>query len=162
MPFLNQWPRSTSVLSASFPARVPSCIKTSIGRHRSRYRLGRLNLLSGRRRESTWIITSSLAAITTVRRINWWARRSRREARKGRWRSSIKVSGLPVTHAAADRIAPARTLSTVRSRTSSIWSGRPRASSNGPARLVPSQHGWWRASWPVSRIRRWGIARHWG
>src|SRR5277367_984281 len=108
------------------------------------------------------IITSSLAATTTARRINWWARRSRRAARKRRWRSSIKASGLPVTYAAAGRIAPAPTPSTVPSRTSSIWSGRLRASSNGRARLVPSRHGWWRASWPASRIRRWGTARHWG
>jgi len=45
---------------------------------------------SGRRRASIWTITSSWAVITTARRINWSARRSRREARKGRSKSSIK------------------------------------------------------------------------
>ena len=35
---------------------------------------------------------------------------------------------------------------TARNRTSNIWSGRRRASSNGRARLVPSRRGWWRAS----------------
>jgi transposase len=53
---------------------------------------------------------------------------------------------MPVMCAAARRMWPAPMRRTARSRISNIWSGRPRASSNGRARLVPSRRGWWRAS----------------
>jgi len=74
------------------------------------------------------------------------ARTWRRAARTGRWRSSIKASVWPAICAAARRMAPAPMRRIGRSRISSIWSGRRRASSNGRARLVLSRHGWWKTS----------------
>jgi transposase len=62
--------------------------------------------------------------------------------RAERWRSSIRASAWPVMRAAARCIRPRLRLDIGRSRTSSIWSGRRPASSNGRARLVPSRRGW--------------------